>query len=287
MNLKHCLFVKTIAVVVAIALPGALFAENVSVPSGTRVFLELEQQVTSKKKDNQTGNIVRARVWRDVVIDGRTVIASGAPAFVKIGEVKSAKVAGIKGHLELEALQVTAVDGAEINLEGGYDHSGNGRMALSISLAVFIFLPLIFIKGKQAVLPSGTLFDATTLADSEIDVPDSQPRRIVPVEESPLKVSVLYDILDQQVEKKITSLPLEIQMDGEPIYKAQVISVNHSRIKSIPLEIGDVSKVGGNVWVAAATVKLKPLGKHFTMGINHFTVDVDGTTAEVMLDLEL
>ena len=135
---------KAIALTVAIALPGSLFAETVSVPSGTRVFIELDQEVTSKKKHNRTGNFVRAHVWRNVVVDGRTVIEAGAPAFVKIGEIKSAKVAGIKGQLELEALQVTAIDGADVDLEGGYDQSGKGRMALSISLAVFIFLPLIF-----------------------------------------------------------------------------------------------------------------------------------------------
>jgi hypothetical protein len=278
---------RAVAVAVAIALPGSLFAETVSVPPGTRVFIELEQQVTSKKKFNQTGNIVRARVWRDVIVDGRTVVAAGAPAFVKIGEIKSAKVAGIKGHIELEALQVTAVDGADINLEGGYDHSGKGRMALSISLAVFIFLPLIFIKGKQAILPPGTLFDATTAAEAEIKIPESQPPRVFPVEISPLKVKVLYEILDQQVEKKITSLPLEIQMEGKPFSGARITEVNHAAIQPIPLELGDVTEVGVNTWIATATVKLKPLGKHFTRGINHFTVEVDGTTAEVMLDLEL
>jgi hypothetical protein len=278
---------KAIALTVAIALPGSLFAETVSVPSGTRIFIELEQEVTSKKKHNRSGNIVRARVWRDVVVDGRTVVETGAYVFVKIGEITSAKVAGIKGHIELEALQVTAIDGSDIELTGGYDQSGKGRMALSISLAVFIFLPLIFIKGKQAKLPPGTLFDATVTNETEIKISDSQPPPVKPEITSPLKVEVLYEILEQQVEEKITSIPLQIQMDGEPIYTAQITRVNDSKIKPIPLEIDDVSKVGDNIWVATATADLKPLGKHFTRGINRFVVDVDGTTDEVMLDLEL
>ena len=60
-----------------------------------------------------------------------------------------------------------------------------------------------------------------------------------------------------------------------------------SRSNPIALELGAVEKVGENEYVSSATVNLKTLGKNFTRGFNQFTVDVDGETDAVMLDLEL
>ena len=287
MKLKHGPLTKAMALTVALALPGSLFAENVAIPEGTRVFVELEQEVTSKKKNNLQGNIVKAHVWRDVVVDGHTVIEAESPVIVKISDIKPAKVAGQKGSVELEALQVESVDGSDLQLRGGYGQSGKGRMALSITLAVVIFIPLIFIKGKQAKLPPGTVFDAELNARTTVRIPDSEPARVWPAPAKALAVDVLYGILEQQVDDKIKDLPLEITRDGEPVYAARVTHVNEKQIKPIPVEIGDVSKVGDHTWVATASVALKPLGKHFTLGVNRFVVEADGLSDEVIFDLEL
>ena len=48
------------------------------------------------------------------MVEGRTVAKAGTPVMVKKGHIKPAKVAGIKGKVELEALQVTAIDGADL-----------------------------------------------------------------------------------------------------------------------------------------------------------------------------
>jgi hypothetical protein len=269
------------------AVPGSLFAENVTVPEGTRVFVELEQEVTSKKKKNPPGNIVRAHVWRDVVVDGRTVIEAGAPVIVKISDLKPAKVAGQKGTVELEALQVSSVDDSDVQLRGGYGQSGKNRMALSIALAVVVFIPLIFIKGKQAKLPPGTVFDAELDVPITVRIPASQPPRVSPAATKALEVDVLYEILEQQVGDTIKDLPLHIQSDDEPIYEARVTHVNERKIKPIPVDIDDVSKVGDQTWVATASVALKPLGKHFTPGVNRFVIEADGLSDEVIFDLEL
>ena len=61
-----------VAFVLAAWLPGTLVAETISVPFGTRVFIELDQRVTSKKKHNRPGSFVTAHVWRDVVVNGQT-----------------------------------------------------------------------------------------------------------------------------------------------------------------------------------------------------------------------
>lgn len=287
MKFKKSPFSQLLAIAITALLPATAIADVVSVPFGTRVFIELDQQVISKKKKNREGSFVKAHVWRDVVVDGKTVAQTGTPVMVKISHIKSAKVAGIKGHVELEALQVSAIDGADLMLTGGYDQSGKGRMALSITLAAVVFVPLIFIKGKQAKLPPGTIFDAMVAQPTDVDVPDAAPRKVRLGALKSLEVEVLYDILEQQGDKNLKDLPLKIQMYDKSFDSAQITHINNEEIKPIVLEIGPVEPVGENAYVATANANLKALGKHFNRGFNQFTVEVAGETAVVMLDIEL
>ncbi|PJA41279.1 MAG: hypothetical protein CO182_06940, partial [Lysobacterales bacterium CG_4_9_14_3_um_filter_62_6] len=55
-----------------------------------------------------------------------------------------------------------SADGAEVLLDGGYDKSGKGNRALTWTLFAVVAIPLIFIKGKQAVLDPGTSSKAST-----------------------------------------------------------------------------------------------------------------------------
>jgi len=268
-------------------MPYVAIADTVDVPFGTRVFIELDQQVISKKKKNREGSFVQAHVWRDVVVDGKTVAKAGTPAMVQISHIKSAKVAGVKGHVELEALQVAAVDGSDLMLTGGYDQSGKGRMALSITLAAVVFVPLIFIKGKQAKLPPGTIFDAMVAQPADIEVSDSVPRKIHLGALKPLEVVVLYDILEQQDDKNLKAIPLQIRSNGATFDSARITRINGEEIKPIDLELGAVESAGEDEFVATADANLKTLGKHFTRGFNQFTVEANGESADVMLDIEL
>ena len=65
---------KVLALALSLMLPSTVFANTVTVPAGTRVFIQLDQLVTSKKKHNPPGSFVDAHVWRDVVVDGKTVV---------------------------------------------------------------------------------------------------------------------------------------------------------------------------------------------------------------------
>jgi len=282
-------WVSLLAVALAALLPGTMYAETVAVPSGTRVFIELDQLVTSKKKRNAPGSFVRAHVWRDVVVDGKTVVRTGTPAMVQIGNIKGAKVAGVKGHVELRALQVAAVDGRDLMLVGGYDKSGKNLTALSVSLAVVIFVPLIFLKGKQAKLQPGTIFDAMVANQTSIEVGDSQHVTLKLAHANPLTVTVLYDQIESNAkgEKEVKDLPLRITVEGDSIDNPRVIKVNDVAISPIPITVVQVTSGEENTLSAEASVNLKALGKHFTQGFNRFTVEVNGQTDDVMLDLEL
>ena len=281
-------FVSVLAIILALAVPGTTMADTVAVPFGTRVFIELDQLVTSKKKKNRPGSFVHAHVWRDVVVDGKTIVKAGTPAMVQVGDIKGAKVAGVKGHVELKAMHVNAVDGSDLMLTGGYDQSGKSLTALSVTLAVVVFVPLIFLKGKQAKLQPGLVFDAMVSQPTHIDLDDA-PIRIRMANRSPLKVTVPLDQLEKETNGKqeVKNLPLRIRYEGETITGPRIVKVNDVAIQPIPITVGfKVTESDGSV-TAEGSVNLKELGKHFTKGFNRFTVDVAGQTDDVVLDLEL
>jgi hypothetical protein len=229
------------------------------------------------------GDLVRAHAWRDVIVDGEVVVRAGAPMLVRVAAVKSAKLAGIKGKLELEALTVTAADGTELELFGGYDKSGHGRKALSITLAAVVAWPLIFIHGKAAILEPGTVFDASLERGAAVNGTGGLPPRTVRLSGGSLDVVVLYDVMD---EGKSKDLPMRVDACGEALAGAQVVTVNDAPIDAVPLVLGPAVERDGCT-SARATVNLKELGKHFTRGINRFEVEAAGRRAEVLLDIEL
>ena len=274
----------SLAVLLA-ALPTS--AATVTIPSGTTIYGVTDEKVTSKTKKEGTsaGDIVRAHAWRDVVVDGRVFVEAGAPMLVRVSEVRNAKLAGIKGKLELEAMTVVAVDGSEVELFGGYDKSGHGRKALSITLAAVVAWPLIFIRGKNAVLDAGTVFDANVERAVEVRASEVPARTIrLSGSSQSLDVEVLYDEMDPDGKSKL--LPIRLTACGAGLQDASVVSVNGGTIAALPVTLTPAGEVGGCP-TARGALNLKVLGKHFTRGINRFEVEAGGLRDEVVLDIEL
>jgi hypothetical protein len=287
--LRRSQLYRCVAIILVTLLPGVLSAETVPVPAGTRVFLELDQEVVSKKTRNRPGSYVQAHVWSDVVVDGRTVVAAGTPALVQIGRIKGAKVAGIKGKVELKALSVPAADGTNLILRGGYDQIGRSRMALSIALAVVIFAPLIFIPGKNAKLWPGTVFDAAVANAVDVTLEPAASRSASDQRSGPVEVEISYAELDAAAgsKNKVKAIPLRISLQGDRIRSAYITRVNEKRINPIPIAVGHATQDDTGLLVADASVQLKPLSKHLNTGYNWLTFDVSGITTTVLLDVEL
>jgi len=287
MDIRRRLMHRLIALVLALLMPMMLSAETIKVPFGTVVYCVLDQEVTSKTKHFSEGDMVRAHVWKDVVVEHSVVIREGTPVYAQISKIKSAKVAGIKGFVGIDALNVQAIDGTDVALDGGYDRSGRSNMALSITLAAVVFVPFIFIKGKQAKLPQGTIFDA--IVRQATDVEFEGPRRIkLDLGTEPLRVKILYDDMDLS-QKKIDFLPILVTRCGGTIEAASITAVNEKAIPPIPLTIigRSVDESDSDCSLVRANVGFKELGKHFAQGLNRFTVQVGDLSSEVILDLEL
>jgi len=274
---------KLLCSFLALMLPAvAMPATTVTVPFGTTIFCELDQQVTTRQKETYAvnkGDIVRAHIWKDVWVDGHVVIAAGTPVYAKVDHMKKARLAGQKGSLEIDVLSAQAVDRTDVPVDGGYDRSGKGRMGVTIGLAVALAWPFVFIKGKNVFLEPGTIFDAVVRASTDVEVPEGPaptPAKTVPA----LEVTVTYSEID--LSKKIKELPLIIQIAKEELSKASVVTVNGEEIP--PIQVTLVGEAEENNY--KAVVDYKALSKHFTRGMNRFDVEVGRERVEVVLEIE-
>ena len=271
------LFRAAITAVLLTALPTAGIAERVRIPAGTTVYCVLDESLSTKKKSSnfvRLGDRVRAKVAEDVVIDGRVVIEAGTVVWSEVSKARRAKVAGIRGRLEVEANTVAAVDDTSIRLAGGYDRSGRGRFVTAAVLAKVIAWPFILIKGKQAHLSRGVIFDAQTATPAEVEVVAPRDLPVLRADIPGFEVSIPYDRIDPEV--RLASLPLLFAGLAADTDEANVTAVNGQEIRPIQIYIVD----------GMGEVDFQELAEHFRLGMNRFTVTVEGQSVDVLLEFE-
>lgn len=285
----------SIMLVLAITLTpySALARTNTKVlPEGTRIYLKLDQMVSGKRGEAEAGDLVRCSVWRDVSLQGIMLVKAGTAATCKVESVKHSNIAGIKGKIVIGALDTTTVDGQKLQLTGGYNKEGKSRMAMTISLGVIVFLPLIFITGSAAELPEGAVIDAYSGPDIPVavqtDVGSVPVINLGGVGVDYSAEAVLDDFMVPGAKPEV--FKIKVIKDGAAPSKLVIDNVNGKSIQPIPLEIIDsVSREG--VTTSMATVSIKTLSKQFQKGINRFEVSfVEGgekKSSEVILNIQM
>jgi hypothetical protein len=234
-----------------IAPPLVLAAELV-IPQGTVVFGEIEERITSNGNKFRVGYPVDAHVWKDVVVDGHTVIAAGTPLTMRISRLKESGTGGRGGALQIMAVSVKATDGTEITLKGGYDQTGEDRFGLARGVSMILW-PAAFLPGRRAVLDVGLLVD------------------------------IQYDDIDQRK----GTLPLVMTLCNKRyIREASVTAVNDKEVRPILVSITS-GQQGDPCHSFEARVNLESLREHFVAGINRFTVTMSGASATTVLNVEM
>lgn len=271
------LFRAAITAVLLTALPTAGIAERVRIPAGTTVYCVLDESLSTKKESSnfvRLGDRVRARVAEDVVIDGRVVIEAGTVVWSEVSRARRARIAGIRGRLEVEANTVAAVDDTSIRLAGGYDRSGRGRFVTAAVLAKVFAWPFILIKGKQAHLSRGVVFDAHTATPAEVEVVAPRGLPVLRADIPGFEVGIPYDSIDPEV--RLATLPLQFYGLSADADEAHVTAVNGQKIRRIEIHIVD----------GMGEVDFQELAEHFRLGMNRFTVTVEGQSVDVLLEFE-
>jgi hypothetical protein len=224
------------------------------------------------------------------VIDGQVVIAAGTPVVARVDQVSGRNIAGIKGKMTIGAYETESVDGQTIQLSGGYNKEGKGRMAVSIVGAV-LFLPLIFIPGSAAEMPAGSVFDAYVDRTWTIDVADKAENKVINLTSFSLEeisAELLYDKLSESEKPKDFEFLITVP---ETASREFVIDrVNGEPIKPIKLKLVSET-VEDEEAVINATVRIKTLVKQFQKGIN--TIDIsypdgdDRISNEVVINIQI
>ena len=265
-------------------------AGTVDLTNDVRVYIETKESLVAKGDQVQQGQTVRAKVWKDVMVDGHVVIAAGTPVVARVDQIKKRKIAGVKGSMAISALETTSSDGQEVQLSGGYQKEGKSRVGLSVSLAVLVFLPLIFIPGKAAELPAGTVFDAYVDRNMKVEVGEIVKSKKINLSEfnSDISAELLYDRLTAVEKPKY--FEFEITVDDDATRKFAIVGINSKPIKPIKLENTSEATDDDEV-IVTSRVKIKTLVKQFAKGINTIEIAINepGETASttMIVDIEI
>jgi len=265
------------------------FADTIRLPANTRVFAETTQDLIGKRGQAEQGQFVRAKVWRDVVVNGHVLIAAGSPVMAKVDSVKHRNIAGVKGTMTVGAYETESVDGQVIQLHGGYHKDGKSRMALSITLGVLFIIPIL-IPGKAAELPAGTVFDASVDNNWQVEVGATTGTRKINLSymDSEISAELLYEKFEGQEKPKYFEFQIIVPQDASRSFV--IDRINSEAIK--PLKLSNVSEnFEGVELVVNAQIKIKTLLKKFAKGINTIEIaSIEGderVATKLTIDIEI
>lgn len=260
-----------------------VYASSIKLPTGTRVYIETKEDLIAKGDRVQQGQLVRARVWRDVVVNGHVLIAAGTPVIAKVDQVKHRQIAGVKGTMTIGAYETESVDGQAIQLSGGYHKEGKSRMALSITLGILFIIPIL-IPGKAAELPAGTVFDSYIDRSWHIDVADSASTRKINLTNfgGEISAELMYDRFEAQEKPKY--FEFEITVPAEASQEFVIDRINSETIKPLKLKIVSTS-IEDDEAVVNVQIKIKTLLKKFAKGIN--TIEIANIAGDERVSTKL
>ena len=267
----------------------AAYAASVQLPNETRVYIETGQDLIGKGDQVQEGQFVKAAVWRDVVVNGNVLIAAGAPVIAKVDNLKKRQIAGVKGEMSVGAYETVSVDGQKIQLSGGYHKEGKSRMAMSITLGVLFILP-IFIPGKAAELPTGTIFDAYVDSNWNVDLGGAPAARKIDLSymTADLSAELLYAKLEEQEKPEYFEFVITATEGTSTDFV--IDRVNDKEIS--PVKLKNISERNeDDELVVNAQVKIKTLLKEFAKGINTIEIssqkDGKRSAARMIVDIQI
>jgi hypothetical protein len=270
----------------------AMAAEGPGLPAGTRMYLALDEAVSSARGGDDVGTIVRCRVWRDVETNGVVFIKSGTPATCRVDTVSRRNMGGTEGKVSVGGVETRSVDGQTVMLSGGYNKAGSGHKAVVWTVGLLLLWPVLFVPGGNAELPPGTVMDVSTVNDLKLATAIAAPK-VVDLRGmgglgSGLSAEFMLD--DFIAQPKHDTFRIKVAKEGQLPAQLVIDSVNGKSVDPIPLAVKSV-EVHDGAASGVAEVGTKVVAKHFVRGINRFEVAYqDGGerhAVEVLMDVQM
>lgn len=137
-----------------------------SIPAGIEIPLSLNRNVSTEIGARKDGRVPFV-VTRDIYANGQCILPNGTLVYGTITGFRKNNMCGIPGKLEITLpSEIQSVTGQTILVDAPkIKKTGTSRVVLTWT-ACLIILPFnMFIKGKHAVIPSGTTVTAVTIGD--------------------------------------------------------------------------------------------------------------------------
>lgn len=153
-------------------------SENVLVPAGAEVTISSKTDISSNTVF--TGDRLTFEVARDVIVNGRAVIAKGAPVEAVVTLAARSRSFGRRGKLSIRVETLTAVDGQKIKLKGALNERGDGRTGKAAILTIFggaVGGAMLGgeLKGSNARIKAGAEIKIVTAEEKAVSVDSSRP----------------------------------------------------------------------------------------------------------------
>ena len=266
-------------------------SDAATLPAGTRMYVILDENVTSARGGDDVGTIVRCRVWRDVEDRGVVFIKNGTQSTCRVDKVSRRNIGGFEGKVSVAGVDTKSIDGQPVMLAGGYNKEGSGHKAVVLTVGILLLWPVLFIPGGNAELPPGTVFDVTTVNDLSIAASTvASTPRVVDLRGMAGGLSAEFMLDDFINQPKHNVFRIKLSKDGQLPANLVIDNVNGKPVDAIALMVKDPATKDGET-SGVAEVNPKALTKYFARGINRFEVsyteDGQRKATEVVMDVQM
>jgi hypothetical protein len=125
------------------------------------------------------GQMFRLRVNKAVVVDGRTIIPVGTPAFGQVTAARDSGGLGKSGRMSAKLLHIQLGE-VTIPLEGEMSAKGTGAGSAGVAI-LFTGWAGFFHRGNNAKIKAGEILAGFIGEDVTLDLSGPAPLRVAPV----------------------------------------------------------------------------------------------------------
>lgn len=140
--------------------------QRFTLQEGTVVKLSLDKDINGKYLN--AGDKIEFTLNEDIIQGNYVVLKKGLKAIGTVKEAAKSKGLGKKGKLTFSIDYLYLADGKVIKLRNEVTKNLNGSGGVVAASAVLLTPLALFIKGKNAKYPKGTVFDAYIDENTEI-----------------------------------------------------------------------------------------------------------------------
>ena len=143
------------------------YNKSTKIEEGTIIIVKSMSNITSKT--NIDGEFINFVCAEDIYINNILVIKKNIKVGARIEISDKAKGLGKEGTLKIIFNYITAIDGQNIPISGVYNYvKGENKSGTAVGLS-FVLSPLfLFLKGKEANIPIGSLIEVYTTQEMYI-----------------------------------------------------------------------------------------------------------------------